>query len=55
VLAASSWVYFAVFCAQAAFYGLADLGAWLDARERRTTSAYSSRMPMALSAGEGAH
>ena len=36
VLAASSWLYFAAFCAQAAFYGLADLGAWLDARERRT-------------------
>lgn len=55
VLAAASWLYFAAFCAQAAFYGLADLGAWLDARERRTTGAYSSRMPMALSAGKGAH
>jgi poly-beta-1,6-N-acetyl-D-glucosamine synthase len=54
VLAASSWVYFAAFCAQAAFYGLADLGAWLDARDRRATRAYSSRMPMALT-GKVAH
>jgi biofilm PGA synthesis N-glycosyltransferase PgaC len=55
VLAASSWLYFAAFCAQAAFYGLADLGAWLDARERRTTRDYSSRMPMSLRAGKVAH
>jgi len=51
VLAASSWLYFAAFCAQAAFYGLADLGAWLESRERRGTGACSSRMPMALSKG----
>ena len=41
VLAASSWLYFAAFCAQVVFYGLADLGAWLEARERRSTGAYS--------------
>ena len=51
VLAASSWLYFAAFCAQVGFYGLADLGAWLESRDRRTARSYSGAMPMALSNG----
>jgi cellulose synthase/poly-beta-1,6-N-acetylglucosamine synthase-like glycosyltransferase len=35
VLAASSWIYAAAFVAQAAFYGLAVVGAFLDARDRQ--------------------
>ena len=51
VLAASSWLYFAAFCAQVGFYGLADLGAWLESRDRRTVRGYSGAMPVALSNG----
>jgi poly-beta-1,6-N-acetyl-D-glucosamine synthase len=51
VLAASSWLYFAAFCVQVAFYGLADLGAWLESRERRSNAGYSRRLPMTFSKG----
>jgi len=51
VLAASSWLYFSAFCAQVGFYGLADLGAWLEARDRKPAGSYSSGMPMTLSRG----
>jgi cellulose synthase/poly-beta-1,6-N-acetylglucosamine synthase-like glycosyltransferase len=34
-LAASHWIYTLAFLAQAAFYGLAVVGAWLDARDRQ--------------------
>ena len=51
VLAASSWFYFAAFCAQVAFYGLADLGAWLESRDRRTAGNYAGAMPMAFGNG----
>jgi poly-beta-1,6-N-acetyl-D-glucosamine synthase len=36
ILAASSWWYAAAFGLQAGFYGLAILGAWLEARDRAT-------------------
>jgi cellulose synthase/poly-beta-1,6-N-acetylglucosamine synthase-like glycosyltransferase len=51
VLAASNWLYFAAFCVQVGFYGLADLGAWLEARERRTNARFGRRMPMTFSKG----
>jgi cellulose synthase/poly-beta-1,6-N-acetylglucosamine synthase-like glycosyltransferase len=51
VLAASSWFYFAAFSAQVAFYGLADLGAWLESRDRRTAGNYGGAMPMAFGNG----
>jgi biofilm PGA synthesis N-glycosyltransferase PgaC len=51
ILAGSSWLYFAAFCAQVGFYGLADLGAWLEARDRRPDDAYSRGIAVALSRG----
>ncbi len=51
ILAASSRLYFAVFCAQVGFYGLADLGAWLEARDRRPAGGYSRGIPMAFNRG----
>jgi cellulose synthase/poly-beta-1,6-N-acetylglucosamine synthase-like glycosyltransferase len=39
MLASSSWLYAVAFAAQAAFYGLAAIGGWMDARSRRTTAA----------------
>jgi cellulose synthase/poly-beta-1,6-N-acetylglucosamine synthase-like glycosyltransferase len=36
-LAGRHWIYAVAFVAQLGFYGLAALGAWLDARERRGT------------------
>jgi cellulose synthase/poly-beta-1,6-N-acetylglucosamine synthase-like glycosyltransferase len=36
VLAPASWLYALAFVAQAAFYGLAVVGAWLDTRDRHT-------------------
>ena len=38
-LAATSWIYAAAFVAQAAFYGLAVAGAWLESRERQPSPA----------------
>jgi cellulose synthase/poly-beta-1,6-N-acetylglucosamine synthase-like glycosyltransferase len=35
LLAASSWIYTLAFASQAAFYGLAVVGGWMDARTRR--------------------
>jgi poly-beta-1,6-N-acetyl-D-glucosamine synthase len=49
VLAASSWLYFAAFCAQVGFYGLADLGAWFELRDRRRAGGYSRGLPMSFS------
>ena len=46
VLAAHHWVYALAFLAQAAFYGLAVLGAWLDARERPAPGQFGSKTPM---------
>jgi poly-beta-1,6-N-acetyl-D-glucosamine synthase len=51
VLAAASWLYFWAFCAQVGFYGLADLGAWLEARDRRPAGSYSRSIPVALGRG----
>jgi cellulose synthase/poly-beta-1,6-N-acetylglucosamine synthase-like glycosyltransferase len=47
-LAATSWIYAAAFVAQAAFYGLAVAGAWLDARERQPRAAYERKLPVAV-------
>lgn len=35
-LAADGWIYTLAFALQAAFYGLAMIGGWIDARDRRT-------------------
>jgi poly-beta-1,6-N-acetyl-D-glucosamine synthase len=48
-LAASTWVYTCAFVAQAAFYALALLGAWLDARDRHLHVQFHDELPMALS------
>jgi poly-beta-1,6-N-acetyl-D-glucosamine synthase len=46
-LAATSWIYAAAFIAQAAFYGLAVVGAWLDARERQPRGRFDRELPVA--------
>jgi cellulose synthase/poly-beta-1,6-N-acetylglucosamine synthase-like glycosyltransferase len=43
-LAPSSWFFTLALLAQAAFYGLAALGAWLDARDRREPLALPDRL-----------
>jgi poly-beta-1,6-N-acetyl-D-glucosamine synthase len=48
-LAASSWIYTIAFLAQAAFYGLAVAGAWLEARDRRPLAGYGRKLPVAVS------
>ena len=47
-LAARNWFYVAAFVAQAAFYGLAVVGAWLDSREREPGGPYGGKMPVAM-------
>jgi poly-beta-1,6-N-acetyl-D-glucosamine synthase len=44
-LAESSWLYGCAFTLQAAFYGLAVIGAWLDARDRHSHVATSGTFP----------
>jgi poly-beta-1,6-N-acetyl-D-glucosamine synthase len=48
ILAASSWWYAAAFGLQAAFYGLAVLGAWLEARDRATRQPSFGKARVAL-------
>src|SRR5215207_8918510 len=48
-LAATSWIYAAAFVAQAAFYGLAVVGAWLDARDRQPRRRFERKLPIAAS------
>jgi biofilm PGA synthesis N-glycosyltransferase PgaC len=48
-LAATSWIYAAAFLAQAAFYGLAVVGAWLDARDRHPRAGDQRELPVAVS------
>jgi cellulose synthase/poly-beta-1,6-N-acetylglucosamine synthase-like glycosyltransferase len=48
-LAATSWIYAAAFVAQAAFYGLAVIGAWLDAHDRQPRPGYEGKLPVAVS------
>jgi poly-beta-1,6-N-acetyl-D-glucosamine synthase len=45
-LSAVSWLYVVAFAAQAGFYGLAVIGAWLDARERQPRGGYDGKMPV---------
>ena len=45
-LAASSWVYAAAFLAQAAFYGLAVVGAFLDAHDRQPRAQFERELPV---------
>jgi cellulose synthase/poly-beta-1,6-N-acetylglucosamine synthase-like glycosyltransferase len=47
-LASTAWVYAAAFAAQATFYGLAVLGAWLDTRNRHTGEPFHRRLHVAL-------
>jgi cellulose synthase/poly-beta-1,6-N-acetylglucosamine synthase-like glycosyltransferase len=47
-LAATSWIYAAAFVAQGAFYGLAVVGAWFDARERQPHGPFD-KLPVAVS------
>ena len=49
VLAATSWIYVTAFVAQAAFYGLAVVGAWLDARDRQPREPFDNKLPVAVS------
>jgi cellulose synthase/poly-beta-1,6-N-acetylglucosamine synthase-like glycosyltransferase len=49
VLAARSWIYAAAFFAQAAFYGLAVVGAWLDARDRQPRDQFENKLPVPVS------
>lgn len=48
-LAATHWIYAAAFVAQAAFYGLAVAGAWLDAHDRHPGPGYEQELPVAVS------
>jgi cellulose synthase/poly-beta-1,6-N-acetylglucosamine synthase-like glycosyltransferase len=50
-LAADRWVFALALAAQIAFYGLAAIGAWLEARERPRADRFAGKLPMAL--GEG--
>ena len=50
-LAAVSWLYVAAFVVQVAFYGLAVIGAWLDARDHQPRGRYDGKvgkMPVAV-------
>ena len=44
VLAARDWVYAAAFAAQGLFYGLALVGAWLDARDRQSGHPFGGKL-----------
>ena len=46
-LAATSWTYAAAFLAQAAFYGLAVVGARLEARDRQPRGRFDRELPVA--------
>jgi hypothetical protein len=46
-LAAEHWLYATAFGAQLAFYALAALGGWIDARERQTES-FGASLPVAV-------
>jgi cellulose synthase/poly-beta-1,6-N-acetylglucosamine synthase-like glycosyltransferase len=47
-LAVTHWIYAAAFVAQAAFYGLAVVGAWLDAQGSRTDGEYDGKLPVVV-------
>ena len=47
-LATTAWVYAIAFAAQAGFYGLALIGAWLDVRDRHSGPPFASKLPMRL-------
>jgi poly-beta-1,6-N-acetyl-D-glucosamine synthase len=48
IMAASSWLYAAALGVQAAFYGLALLGAWFEARDRAARRPVFRKAPIAL-------
>lgn len=47
-LASSAWIYGVAFVAQSAFYALAVLGAWLDARSGPSQAAFRRKLSMTL-------
>ncbi len=51
VLAGTSWVFASALAAQLGFYGLAAIGALLDARERHQESGHAADLPVALGKG----
>ena len=46
--AAEHWFFGLALAAQAAFYALAGLGAWLEARDRTGADRFSGELPVAL-------
>jgi len=48
MLARDGWTYALAFAAQAAFYALAALGAWLDAKARHDASGFAADLPVAF-------
>jgi cellulose synthase/poly-beta-1,6-N-acetylglucosamine synthase-like glycosyltransferase len=47
-LAGDGWVYAGAFAAQVAFYGLAAVGAWLEARDRQAARPFANDLGMTL-------
>ena len=47
-LAGQGWFYGLALIAQAVFYGLAALGAWLEARDRRSRQPFRAKLPVAF-------
>jgi cellulose synthase/poly-beta-1,6-N-acetylglucosamine synthase-like glycosyltransferase len=47
-LASEAWLYATAFAVQGAFYGLALIGAWLDARDRQSGHPFGGKLPMAM-------
>jgi poly-beta-1,6-N-acetyl-D-glucosamine synthase len=50
-LADDGWLYSLALAAQAAFYALAALGAWLEARDRHTEQRFATKVPVAIGKG----
>jgi hypothetical protein len=47
-LAGEGWIYGLALIAQTVFYGLAALGAWLEAKDRRSDQPFPAKLPVAL-------
>jgi poly-beta-1,6-N-acetyl-D-glucosamine synthase len=47
-LAGDGWIYGLALIAQTVFYGLAGLGAWLEAKDRRSGQPFAAKLPVAL-------